>query len=213
MNVDISGQIQVLPVVRSRRSPSPLVVTTANSKLLCKSWVSSPLAVLRKSTCSRKTARSSTLLFPVVRCIIFFVKEAAVALNMHFQQSRLLSTPTPLPFTAALSRRSSLNWVTFDAAYIFVLAYWITNWDLYIVPGILSQLGPDSLASLRKLAEAYTSAQGAAGAGNDDDDEIPDLVESFDKAEVEDKKEGEEKKEEPAAAASEEKKPEAEKSA
>ncbi|KAL1927972.1 hypothetical protein VTP01DRAFT_3377 [Rhizomucor pusillus] len=82
-----------------------------------------------------------------------------------------------------------------------------------LVPGILSQLGPDSLASLRKLAEAYTSAQGAAGAGNDDDDEIPDLVESFDKAEVEDKKEGEEKKEEPAAAASEEKKPEAEKSA
>ncbi|ORY96171.1 NAC domain-domain-containing protein [Syncephalastrum racemosum] len=58
-----------------------------------------------------------------------------------------------------------------------------------LVPGILNQLGPDSLASLRKLAEAYQSAQG--GAGNDDDDEIPDLVESFDKAEVEDKKEEE----------------------
>lgn len=58
----------------------------------------------------------------------------------------------------------------------------------YIVPNILSQLGPDSLASLRKLAEAYTQ-QGGAGAAGEDDDEIPDLVESFDKAEVEDKKE------------------------
>ena len=52
----------------------------------------------------------------------------------------------------------------------------------------MNQLGPDSLASLRKLAEAYQSAQGGA-AGGEDDDEIPDLVESFDKAEVEDKAE------------------------
>ncbi|KAI8139069.1 nascent polypeptide-associated complex subunit beta [Fennellomyces sp. T-0311] len=52
-----------------------------------------------------------------------------------------------------------------------------------LVPGILSQLGPDSLASLRKLAEAYQQTQGGA-VGGDDDDEIPDLVESFDKAEV-----------------------------
>ncbi|KAI9322443.1 NAC domain-containing protein [Dichotomocladium elegans] len=58
-----------------------------------------------------------------------------------------------------------------------------------LVPNILNQLGPDSLASLRKLAEAYTAAQGGAGAGAEDDDEIPDLVESFDKAEVEEKKE------------------------
>lgn len=55
------------------------------------------------------------------------------------------------------------------------------TYDL-LVPGILSQLGPDSLASLRKLAEAYQAAQG--NAGGDDDDEIPELVENFDKAEV-----------------------------
>ena len=62
-----------------------------------------------------------------------------------------------------------------------------------LVPGILNQLGPDSLASLRKLAESYQSMQkkeGAAAAGgkkdgdaddDDDDDDIPDLVagESF----------------------------------
>ncbi|KAK3394068.1 NAC domain-containing protein [Podospora didyma] len=49
-----------------------------------------------------------------------------------------------------------------------------------LVPGILNQLGPDSLASLRKLAESYQNMQ-----KNDtkeaDDDDIPDLVagESF----------------------------------
>ncbi|KXT11164.1 hypothetical protein AC579_6868 [Pseudocercospora musae] len=49
-----------------------------------------------------------------------------------------------------------------------------------LVPGILNQLGPDSLASLRKLAESYQSLQkGAEGEEkkDDDDDEIPDLVE------------------------------------
>ncbi|WVN87238.1 nascent polypeptide-associated complex subunit beta [Cryptococcus depauperatus CBS 7841] len=66
-----------------------------------------------------------------------------------------------------------------------------------LVPGILNQLGPDSLANLRRLAESYQSmtarqaaaaaAAGGAGAGEataDGDDEIPDLVENFDEAEV-----------------------------
>ncbi|EIW78389.1 NAC-domain-containing protein [Coniophora puteana RWD-64-598 SS2] len=54
-----------------------------------------------------------------------------------------------------------------------------------LVPGILNQLGPDSLASLRKLAESYQAiqqgqqARQAAGA-EDDDDDVPDLVENFD---------------------------------
>ena len=56
-----------------------------------------------------------------------------------------------------------------------------------LVPGILNQLGPDSLASLRKLAESYQAIQGqqrggpgAGGAEEDDDDDVPDLVENFD---------------------------------
>lgn len=61
-----------------------------------------------------------------------------------------------------------------------------------LVPGILNQLGPDSLASLRKLAESYQAIQqgqqrpggpntGATGADDDDDDDdVPDLVENFD---------------------------------
>jgi nascent polypeptide-associated complex subunit beta len=52
-----------------------------------------------------------------------------------------------------------------------------------LVPGILNQLGPDSLASLRKLAESYQSMQqkkdGEEGEGkkdDDDDEDIPELV-------------------------------------
>lgn len=44
-----------------------------------------------------------------------------------------------------------------------------------LVPGILNQLGPDSLASLRKLAESYQNMQ-KKEADLDMDDEIPDLV-------------------------------------
>jgi len=46
-----------------------------------------------------------------------------------------------------------------------------------LVPGILNQLGPDSLASLRRLAESYQSLQRTEGGEKEaDDDEIPDLV-------------------------------------
>jgi nascent polypeptide-associated complex subunit beta len=54
-----------------------------------------------------------------------------------------------------------------------------------LVPGILNQLGPDSLASLRKLAESYQAIQGqqrpsAGTVEEEDDDDVPDLVENFD---------------------------------
>ncbi|KAH8661915.1 nascent polypeptide-associated complex subunit beta, partial [Xylariales sp. PMI_506] len=44
-----------------------------------------------------------------------------------------------------------------------------------LVPGILNQLGPDSLASLRKLAESYQNLSKENNKEGDDDD-IPDLV-------------------------------------
>ncbi|PWN36355.1 NAC-domain-containing protein [Meira miltonrushii] len=59
-----------------------------------------------------------------------------------------------------------------------------------LVPGIINQLGPDSLASLRKLAESYQAmnaaqqAATAAGGAKEDDDEVPDVVENFDEAEA-----------------------------
>lgn len=52
-----------------------------------------------------------------------------------------------------------------------------------LVPGILNQLGPDSLASLRKLAESYQAIQQqrpTAGGAEEDDDDVPDLVDTFD---------------------------------
>lgn len=54
-----------------------------------------------------------------------------------------------------------------------------------LVPGILNQLGPDSLASLRKLAESYQAIQQgqqrpAADDAENDEDDVPDLVETFD---------------------------------
>lgn len=57
-----------------------------------------------------------------------------------------------------------------------------------LVPGILNQLGPDSLASLRKLAESYQAIQQNQqrppnAADDEDDDDVPDLVENFDAVE------------------------------
>lgn len=60
-----------------------------------------------------------------------------------------------------------------------------------LVPGILNQLGPDSLASLRKMAESYNAGRATGGKDKEpeDDDDVPDLVESFEVSE--DKKPGE----------------------
>ncbi|KAB0356876.1 hypothetical protein FD754_001032 [Muntiacus muntjak] len=55
-----------------------------------------------------------------------------------------------------------------------------------MLPSILNQLGADSLISLRRLAEALPkqSVDGKAplATGEDDDDEVPDLVENLDEA-------------------------------
>jgi nascent polypeptide-associated complex subunit beta len=59
-----------------------------------------------------------------------------------------------------------------------------------LLPGILNQLGAESLTHLKKLASNVTAAEGndasVALANNDDadedDDEVPDLVENFDEA-------------------------------
>merc|ERR1719181_1501749 len=40
-----------------------------------------------------------------------------------------------------------------------------------LLPGIISQLGPDSLSSLKKIAESFQQ-----DAGENDDDDVPDLV-------------------------------------
>ncbi|CAM9610065.1 unnamed protein product, partial [Heterosigma akashiwo] len=60
-----------------------------------------------------------------------------------------------------------------------------------LLPGIINQLGPDSLANLKQIAESYSNAAGisvssfiraSAEGGDDDDDDVPDLVENFEDA-------------------------------
>merc|ERR1711994_599558 len=61
-----------------------------------------------------------------------------------------------------------------------------------MLPGILNQLGAESLQHLKRLATSVGAGAGAGGAGaekpaavdeeEDDDDDVPDLVENFDEA-------------------------------
>merc|ERR1712137_652575 len=59
-----------------------------------------------------------------------------------------------------------------------------------LLPGILNQLGAESLTHLKRLASNVTGGAGlgeVAGAGDDDDDEVPALVENFDEASKDEK--------------------------
>merc|ERR1711973_972283 len=56
-----------------------------------------------------------------------------------------------------------------------------------MLPGILNQLGAESLQHLKRLATSVSSENKPAGGGaggleEDDDDDVPDLVENFDEA-------------------------------
>jgi nascent polypeptide-associated complex subunit beta len=58
-----------------------------------------------------------------------------------------------------------------------------------LIPGILSQLGPESMDYLRSYADMMKAAAAGAGGvmdsveeGEEEDDEVPDLVENFEEA-------------------------------
>jgi len=71
-----------------------------------------------------------------------------------------------------------------------------------MLPGILNQLGAESLTHLKRLASNVTGGAGlgeVAGAGDDDDDEVPDLVENFDEASKDEKATEDEKASEDAS--------------
>jgi len=51
-----------------------------------------------------------------------------------------------------------------------------------MLPGILSQLGPEGLTQLKRLASSVASSAGGAKLAIDEDDEVPDLVGNFDDA-------------------------------
>lgn len=45
-----------------------------------------------------------------------------------------------------------------------------------LLPNIISQLGPDNLEDLKKIYAQYANGEGAPGAADDDDDDVPGLV-------------------------------------
>lgn len=104
---------------------------------------------------------------------------------MHPQATRNLQSPSALP-TGTLDSRFILYFRTVHgvgASNTFaVYGNGVDKELTELVPGILSQLGPDSLASLRKLAESYQAMNAAhmasqQGAGKDAaNDEVPDVV-------------------------------------
>jgi nascent polypeptide-associated complex subunit beta len=51
-----------------------------------------------------------------------------------------------------------------------------------LIPDILPQMGAEALANIRKLAESFQAQQAAAGGApaENKDEDVPDLVESFD---------------------------------
>jgi len=49
-----------------------------------------------------------------------------------------------------------------------------------LLPGIINQLGPDNLEELKKIYASFQQSEGGPGAKpEDDDDEVPELVENF----------------------------------
>lgn len=54
-----------------------------------------------------------------------------------------------------------------------------------LMPGIYSQLGPDSVQNLKQIIEHYSNG-GASDLKDDDDDDVPDLVDNFEAADDDD---------------------------
>jgi nascent polypeptide-associated complex subunit beta len=49
-----------------------------------------------------------------------------------------------------------------------------------LLPGIITQLGPDNLNDLKKIYQSFAQGAKGAAAGKEDDDDVPDLIESTD---------------------------------
>lgn len=64
-----------------------------------------------------------------------------------------------------------------------------------MLPGILSQLGPEGLTQLKRLASSVASSAGGAKMAIDEEDEVPELVGNFDDASKEEAAVSQEKKE------------------
>ncbi|XP_034235556.1 transcription factor BTF3 homolog 4 [Thrips palmi] len=64
-----------------------------------------------------------------------------------------------------------------------------------MLPGILSQLGPEGLTQLKRLASSVASSAGGTKMAIDEEDEVPELVGNFDDASKEEAAVSQDKKE------------------
>ena len=48
-----------------------------------------------------------------------------------------------------------------------------------LLPGIIDQLGPDNLMTLKRIAEGYAAGAGSSQAGASADEDIPDIGKNF----------------------------------
>lgn len=48
-----------------------------------------------------------------------------------------------------------------------------------ILPSIINQLGPDNLANLKKLAQQFQKKDNLGGIAEEEDDDVPELVEGL----------------------------------
>lgn len=97
---------------------------------------------------------------------------------IHFQAPKGKTTVHYKLFLTLFTVQAAIN------ANTFVISGEGEEKDLSeLIPGILNQLGPDSIASLRKIAEAYQAQAGGHAA-----EEVPDLVDNFEAATLEDEK-------------------------
>lgn len=63
--------------------------------------------------------------------------------------------------------------------YIYIYFFFFFFCCLDLLPGIITQLGPDNLNDLKKIYASYQAGDNKTGGAKDDEDDVPDLVENF----------------------------------
>uniref|UniRef100_A0A8C8B5D5 Transcription factor BTF3 n=1 Tax=Otus sunia TaxID=257818 RepID=A0A8C8B5D5_9STRI len=167
------------PPLRRRRRPGKMKETIMNQEKLAK--LQAQVRIGGKGTARRKkkvvhrtaTADDKKLQFSLKKLGVNNIS-GIEEVNMFTNQGTVIHFNNP-------KVQASLAANTFT-----ITGHAETKQLTEMLPSILNQLGADSLTSLRRLAEALPkqSVDGKAplATGEDDDDEVPDLVENFDEA-------------------------------
>jgi hypothetical protein len=109
--------------------------------------------------------------------------QASIQSNLYVVsgEAQNKSTPHPcrflsiLPATCTHRHRHTLSVFSFRRLVLFLIILVCAELE-ELLPGIIGQLGPEGMETLRKLAGSL----GAGAAAGGDDDDVPELVENFD---------------------------------